>query len=352
MGLSPDFWRGRRVLVTGHTGFKGCWLTLWLQRLGAEVTGLALAPVGLDAGYRQLEPWCLASHMVDLRDRSALERTLRDAAPEIVFHLAAQALVRQGYADPVATYAINCQGTAHLFDAVRAAGSVRSMVVVTSDKVYANAEEGRPFVESDRLGGGDPYSNSKACVEVMTESWRRSFFDKAGLAVATARAGNVIGGGDNAADRLLPDLNRALASNRPLLMRNPAATRPWQFVLEPLAGYIALAEALTRRAPEAPAAVNFGPGPAGDWTVRKVVETALRLIGRGSWEQDGDPGPHEAHYLSLDAGLARRSLGWQPLLSVETAIDWTVAWWRAAWEGASLRALAERQLDSYTGLVQ
>ena len=352
MGLSADFWRGRRVLVTGHTGFKGSWLTLWLQRLGAEVMGLALPPVGIDAGYRALEPWRLASHMVDLRDRAALERTVKEAAPEIVFHLAAQALVRQSYADPIATYAINCQGTAHLYEAVLNAGSVRTLVVVTSDKVYANAEEGRPFVESDRLGGGDPYSNSKACVEVMTESWRRSFFDKAGIAVATARAGNVIGGGDNAADRLLPDLNRALASNRPLLLRNPTATRPWQFVLEPLAGYIRLAEALAGRAPGTPPAVNFGPGPEGDWTVRKVIETALGRIGRGSWEQDGEPGPHEAHYLSLDAGLARRSLGWRPLLSVEKAIVWTVAWWCEAWDGKSLRALAERQLDAYTALLR
>src|SRR4051812_38490364 len=201
--------------------------------MGAEVTGLALPPLGADAGYHALQPCRRASHMVDLRDAAAVTRTVVTAQPEIVFHLAAQALVRQSYADPVATYAVNCQGTAHLFAAVREARSVRSFVVVTSDKVYANQDEGRPFVEGDRLGGGDPYSNSKACVEVMTESWRKSFFAAEDVAVATARAGNVIGGGDNAADRLLPDLCRALQTNQPLRLRNPTATTPRAFVLQP-----------------------------------------------------------------------------------------------------------------------
>jgi CDP-glucose 4,6-dehydratase len=348
--LTPEFWRGRRVLVTGHTGFKGSWLALWLEQMGAEVSGLALAALGSDAGYHALQPCRGTSHIVDLRDPAAVTRTVVAAQPEIVFHLAAQALVRQSYADPVGTYAVNCQGTAHLFDAVRQAGSVRTLVVVTSDKVYANQDEGRPFVETDRLGGGDPYSNSKACVEVMTESWRKSFFAAENVAVATGRAGNVIGGGDNAADRLLPDLCRALQSNRALRLRNPTATRPWQFVLEPLAGYIELAEALARRTAGTPEAVNFGPGPEGAWPVERVIATALEQVGRGSWEQDGEPGPREAHYLSLDNSLARRSLGWRPRLSVESAIGWTVEWWRTAFAGGDLRELAERQLDAYRAL--
>lgn len=351
VGVAAEFWCGRRVLLTGHTGFKGAWLALWLEKLGAEVHGIALPPEGKRDAFVSFQPWpfsSLTERMIDIRDASPLTAAVREIRPSVVLHLAAQALVRRSYQDPAGTFATNVQGTIHLLDAVRACGGVEAVVAVTSDKVYANDDSGRPFVESDALGGSDPYSASKAACEIAVASWRKSFLAASGVAVATARAGNVIGGGDWAADRLLPDLYRALEADEPLRLRRPDATRPWQHVLEPLAGYLMLAQALATRDPLAPTAVNFGPGADGAWTVRRVIETSLAQLGQGRWEQDGDPGPAEAAFLSLDPSLAERALGWRPRLTVADALAWTGDWWRCECDGGDLRALAGRQIDAYT----
>lgn len=348
-----SWWEGRRVLVTGHTGFKGAWLTLWLERLGASVTGLALPPEDPTGAFSALGPWpALGSHLVDLRDGPGVAGVVAGADPEVVLHLGAQALVRRSYADPAGTWAVNVVGTANVLEAARALPSVRSVVVVTSDKVYANLGDGRPFTEDDRLGGHDPYSSSKAAAELAAASWRRSYFDDLGVGVATARAGNVIGGGDRGEDRLLPDLWRALESGATVRLRYPLATRPWQFVLEPLHGYLLLAEALAQGHRAVPHAVNFGPGLAGCVPVGAIVDQAISRWGEGRWEQEPVGQPHEAHLLHLDASLATSTLGWRPQLDVETAVAWTVAWWRAAAAGDDLRKLAESQIDAYEDLVR
>lgn len=347
------WWDGRRVLVTGHTGFKGAWLARWLERLGARVTGLALPPEDPAGAFAALGPWPgLESHMVDLRDAPAVAAVVADADPEVVLHLGAQALVRRSYADPAGTWAVNVVGTANVLEAARAVPALRSVVVVTSDKVYANLGDGRPFAEDDRLGGHDPYSSSKAGAELATASWRRSYFDELGVGVATARAGNVIGGGDRGEDRLLPDLWRALESGAGVRLRYPQATRPWQFVLEPLYGYLLLAEALARGDAGAPTTVNFGPGLAGCVPVGTVVDRAIALWGDGHWEQEPGQQPREAHLLHLDASLATSTLGWRPRLDVDTALAWTVGWWRAAAGGDDRRKLAESQIDAYEDLVR
>lgn len=347
------WWKGRRVLVTGHTGFKGAWLTLWLERLGAVVTGLALPPEDPAGAFGALGPWPgVASHMVDLRDGPAVAEVVAGADPEVVLHLGAQALVRRSYTDPAGTWAVNVIGTANVLEAARALPALKSVVVVTSDKVYANVGDGAPFTEDDRLGGHDPYSSSKAAAEVATASWRRSYFDDLEVGVATARAGNVIGGGDRGEDRLLPDLWRALESEKGVRLRYPQATRPWQFVLEPLHGYLLLAEALAEARADVPRAVNFGPGLAGCVPVGTVVDRAIALWGGGHWEQEPGQQPHEAHLLHLDASLATSTLGWRPQLDVDTALAWTVEWWRAAAAGEDLRKLAESQIDAYEDLVR
>ncbi|TAD88874.1 MAG: CDP-glucose 4,6-dehydratase [Alphaproteobacteria bacterium] len=347
--IDRSFWVGRRVLLTGHTGFKGAWLALWLERLGAEVHGIALppeTPAGSAAGlWQAVLPRVASSHWIDIRDRSALAPVVSAIAPEVVFHLAAQALVRRSYREPVETFATNVQGTANLLDALRLVPSPRATVVVTSDKVYANDDRGRAFVEGDPLGGKDPYSASKAACELLVASWRTAVGDRQGMALATARAGNVIGGGDVSEDRLLPDLFRAVRAGTPLLLRNPEATRPWQHVLEPLAGYLLLAQQMVTG--RSPPAVNFGPDREGVWSVRQVIELALAALGRGQWQQDGEPGPPEAKRLALDPSLAQTQLGWQPRLSVTEAVGWTVDWALAQGEGANLRTLSLTQIMRY-----
>lgn len=345
------WWKGRRVLVTGHTGFKGAWVSLMLELAGAEVTGLALPPEDAAGAYTALGPWpSLDSHEVDLRNAEAVARTVAGADPEVILHLGAQALVRRAYADPAATWAVNAIGTANVLDAARRAPSLLAVVVVTSDKVYANAGDGLAFREDDRLGGHDPYSSSKAGAELVTASWRRSFFGDGRVGIATARAGNVIGGGDRGADRLLSDVWRALEAGTPVGLRYPRATRPWQFVLEPLSGYLLLAERLATAPADAPAAVNFGPDPAMSWPVAAVVERVFELWGGGRWEQVGKPQPEEATTLSVDAGLAQAILGWKPRLDLDTALAWTIAWWRCRADGGDLRALARSQVDAYRGM--
>jgi len=346
-------WDGRRVLVTGHTGFKGAWLALWLQRLGARVTGLALPPEHPTGTFCAVGPWSgLESLMVDLRDGPAVSAAVARVDPEVILHLGAQALVRRGYADPTATWAVNVLGTANLLDAARGLPSLRSVVVVTSDKVYANEGHGRPFTEDDRLGGDDPYSSSKAGAELVTSSWRRSFFADRPVGVATARAGNVIGGGDRGEDRLLPDLWRALELGRPIRLRYPASTRPWQFVLEPLHGYLLLADALVHDPVGTPPALNFGPAISGCVPVAEAVDRALALWGDGGWESESEQQSPEASLLHLDASLATAALGWRPRLDFDTSLAWTVDWWRAAAAGDDLRRLALAQIDAYEDLVR
>jgi CDP-glucose 4,6-dehydratase len=331
--VDRDFWRGRSVLVTGHTGFKGGWLAAWLIDLGARVHGLALEPATDPSLFELARLGQLMAHAVgDLRDRTVALRALRDVAPEVVFHLAAQSLVRQGLREPVDTFDTNVMGTVHLLDAVRTAPSVRAVVVVTSDKCYEETTSHRGYREGDPLGGRDPYSASKGCQEIVTHAFRRSFL-KCG--VATARAGNVIGGGDWAYDRVIPDAVRALVDGRAVRLRNPGAVRPWQHVLEPLAGYLGLAERLCLNQ-GGDGAWNFGPDEADQTSVRDLVERLHRMWGHGSWAPESDPDAgKEASVLRLDASHARRELAWRPRLGLDRAVRLTVDWYRAVLERAA-----------------
>jgi CDP-glucose 4,6-dehydratase len=351
-----NHWQGRRVFLTGHTGFKGSWLALWLSRLGAKVRGYALDP------YTQPNMFTLTSveSVVedvrgDIRDYARLLDCLRDFAPEVVFHMAAQPIVRRSYADPVGTYAINVMGTVHLLEATRTTPSVRAVVCITTDKVYHNQEWVWPYRESDPLGGYDPYASSKACAEIVSSAYRSSFFSIEQLhehpvALATARAGNVIGGGDWSEDRLVPDLVRGFCSGQPVLIRRPGAIRPWQHVLEPLHGYLTLAERLLAHG-GCTSAYNFGPGEEDSWSVESIATKLAKIWGNGaSWTRDLDPSSHEAHYLRLDASRARLELGWQPRLKIETALEWTIDWYRAWREGKNLAELTAKQIGEYEKL--
>lgn len=339
-------------MLTGHTGFKGAWLTLWLTELGAKVTGIALPPEYPNGIYASLEPWSdLESHLLDIRDRHQLRKILYEAQPEIVFHLAAQALVIRGWQDPTETYDVNVVGTSNLLESLRETGSVRAGVVVTSDKVYANKGASKALKESDPLGGSDPYGASKAGAEMVVEAWRVA---NANVGVATGRAGNVIGGGDVGQHRLLPDIHRSLQDGSSLLLRYPTAIRPWQFVLEPLAGYLELAEHLVGNPQRLPAAFNFGPDVASSRMVSQVAESAFELWGDGCWKTSDDQSPAllpEAPSLKLDASLAKQELGWAPRLDLDAALSWTVDWWKAQRDGSNLRSLALRQISAYEDLL-
>lgn len=337
-----DDWRGRRVLVTGDTGFKGTWLALWLQQLGATVVGLGLPPDD-DAGiYVAIDgPSRFAHHDVDIRDAPAVADAVAGAAPDVVFHLAAQAIVRRGHAEPLLTYETNVLGTANVLEAIAATPAVRAAVVVTSDKVYRQDGADRRFREADPLGGNDPYSASKACAELVVGDWRRR---APGVRVATARAGNVVGGGDRGRDRLLPDVVRAVETDSPALIRNPAATRPWQHAVDALAGYLTLGAALVR-GDDVPAAVNFGP--TGSATVADVLDEFIGHLGAGRWAVDGGEQPHEDARLALDATLAAEALGWRSQVDLATTLAWTAEWYRAQRDGADLHALTLEQLARY-----
>ena len=351
MSAGGNFWRGRRVLLTGHTGFKGAWLRLWLQELGAEVTGFALAPETTPNLSDLLTDGC-RSIIGDLRDAALVQRIVTEANPGIVIHMAAQALVRESYRDPLATYATNVLGTANVLQACRAARQLAAVVVVTSDKVYENDGAGRAFGEGDRLGGHDPYSNSKACAELVTASFRDSFY-RAGPALATARAGNVIGGGDWSADRLIPDCVRALARGLPVCLRYPGAVRPWQHVLEPLSGYLALAQGLVQSPTTTPQAVNFGPDPASFRTVSAVVDAFGHSFGgRPGWTADGGEHPAEAPALTLTSELAARTLGWSPRLTIEQSLAWTADWYRAHAAGETMLNYSRDQLSRYRQIAR
>ncbi len=346
----PDasFWRGKRVLLTGHTGFKGAWLALWLRRLGAEVTGVALPPADEPSLFTLADVGGLCdSHLQDIRDAARLAAVVKAARPQILLHLAAQALVRASYRDPVGTFATNAMGTAHVLDALRGLDGARVAVMVTTDKVYRNLEQAVPFRETNELGGHDPYSASKAAAEVVIASYRDAFLSEQGVAVASARAGNVIGGGDWSEDRLLPDAVRAWQAGEALHVRRPAAIRPWQHVLEPLAGYLILAETLWDR-PALAGAYNFGPATEGAAPVRAVVNLARAAYGEGEvrWG-DGTEGPHEAGILALDIAKARATLGFEPLWATAQAVGRSLAWYRAQRDGAAAQMLCEAEIAAY-----
>lgn len=350
--MNASFWNGKRVLVTGHTGFKGAWLCAWLHRLGATVAGYALPPTSTEGLFSLA---AIGDHMTsvygDMGDRARLESLFDRFRPDVVFHLAAQSLVRASYADPVETYRVNIMGTVYLLEAVRKSRCCRVVVNVTSDKCYENAESAWGYRESDPMGGHDPYASSKGCSELVTAAYRRSFFDPAskdGAAAATARAGNVIGGGDVAADRIVPDIVAAIRSGRPLPIRNPDAVRPWQHVLEPLSGYLLLAEKLWADPATYARGWNFGPGADSHRPVRYVVETFQKYWGeRLAWELDRGYKPHETQLLALDSTKARMMLGWQPRWTLDLALRAVVDWHKAHDEGKSLRDTTLQQIASY-----
>lgn len=350
MQPSASFWHGKRVLLTGHTGFKGAWLALWLQRLGADVTGVALTPPTSPNLFELAKvASSMHSHVCDIRDAQALATLVRHAQPEIVLHLAAQALVRASYRDPIQTFSTNVMGTAHLLDALRGVDGTRVAVMVTTDKVYRNLEHPYPYREDDMLGGHDPYSASKAASELVITSYRDAFLSQQGLAVASARAGNVIGGGDWAQDRLIPDCIRAWQSGQTLVIRRPDAIRPWQHVLEPLAGYLRLAEALWQQ-PALAGAYNLGPPTDEAATVKAVVELARspRETYAVSYEIDSNS-PHEAGWLALETAKARTQLGIHPRWTLTEAVQRTMAWYEAQHAGADARALCEADIAAYEG---
>ena len=349
--IDGDFWRGRRVLVTGHTGFKGAWLSLWLQSLGAELTGLSSGEPTKPSLYAQARVAAgMSEHRGDIRDRDAVRSALIASGAELVVHLAAQPMVRRSLREPALTWEVNVMGTVNVLEAVRGAeGQVRAVLVVTSDKCYANPPGAtRSFVESDPLGGSDPYSASKAGAELVTAAWRSSYFGGEGSPrVASARAGNVIGGGDRGEDRLLPDALRAVESGTELLVRNPAAVRPWQHVLNPLAGYLSLSRALLEGRPVA-GAYNFGPPSRDARPVGWIVERLAELWeGELSWRADERPNPPEAGHLELDSSAAERDLGWRPAWDLGEALERIVEWHRGEHAGADAREQTLAQIAAY-----
>lgn len=345
--VSSDFWSGRRVFLTGHTGFKGSWLGLWLTAMGAEVFGYSLQP---DRSPSLFDVASIGERVrgvhADVRDALHLRETINAFSPSIVFHLAAQAIVRQSYAEPLTTFSTNVMGTANVLDAVRSCASVDASVVITTDKCYENQEWPWAYRETDALGGHDPYSSSKACAELVCAAYRSSYPEMP--PIATARAGNVIGGGDWAANRLIPDLLAAFDTGQSLAIRNPAAIRPWQHVLEPLGGYLRLAERLASGQAEAASAWNFGPSEESNQSVSWVADTMSRLLGgQAAWHPDPTEQPHEAQLLKLDSTRARTMLGWQPRWSLEKALSATLDWHQAWRRGEDMQRFTLGQITAY-----
>lgn len=355
--VSPEFWSGKKVFLTGHTGFKGSWLALWLKSLGAEVTGYSLPPASEPSHFQGLELGSsITSHLGDIRDLPKLTVAIQAADPEIVLHLAAQPLVRQSYEDPIETYDINVVGTAKVLQAIRGCKSIKSVVVITTDKVYENREWNWGYRENDMLGGYDPYSNSKACTELVTSSFTRSFFNPAdysshGVAIATARAGNVFGGGDWAQDRLIPDLIRAYRDKKSPVIRYPGSIRPWQHVLEPLRGYLMLAKALYAHGTKFNGAYNFGPNESDARSVKTICEIVSgNLNGSEKWVLDEAKNPHEAGFLKLDISKASADLGWRPKTDLEYGLLLATRWYSGALAGESILDLSMRDLADYQSM--
>ena len=352
--MNAQFWQGKRVFLTGHTGFKGGWLSLWLQQMGAIVTGYALAAPTEPSLFEKADV-ARGMHSIigDVRDAGHVKRAMAEARPDIVIHMAAQPLVRYSYANPVDTYATNVMGLIHVLEAVRATPGVRSVVNVTSDKCYENKEWPWGYRENEAMGGYDPYSNSKGCAELVTAGYRNSYFNpqkyaEHGIAIASARAGNVIGGGDWAQDRLIPDMLRAIARGEPVLIRNPDAVRPWQHVLEPLSGYLTLAEALLTHGPSFGEGWNFGPHDIDAKPVAWIIEQMTQAWGQGAaWQLDGDSHPHEATYLKLDCSKSRAALAWQPRWNIGQTIEKIVEWHKACSQDADMRLMTLGQINQY-----
>ena len=350
--MEASFWKDRRVLLTGHTGFKGSWLSLWLHRMGAKVQGYALSPPTDPSLFEAARIGPLLSHQIaDVRDLQTLKATAASFEPQVVFHMAAQSLVRESYTDPVGTYSTNVMGTVHLLEACRGLPSLQAVVIITTDKCYENREWPFGYREIDPMGGSDPYSNSKGCAELVTQAYARSFFEKAQIPVASVRAGNVIGGGDWAKDRLIPDCARAFLADETLMIRNPKATRPWQHVLEPLHGYLSLAERLCANGARYSGGWNFGPAAQGNLTVGAVVDQMTQLWGGAArWAQDPSEQPKEAQSLHLDISKARVELSWTPALSLARTLEWTVRWYQQQAKGQDARALCAQDIDEYEAI--
>lgn len=351
--MHQEFWKGKRVLVTGHTGFKGGWLSLWLRSLGADVFGVALPPLTSPNFFEVADiGGVVHSHMVDIRDLGALRARVKEIRPECAFHLAAQPLVRLSYQDPVGTFSTNVLGTVHVLEALREVSSLLSAVVVTSDKCYENREWAWGYRESDPMGGHDPYSGSKGCTELVTASYGHSFFQGTDAArIATARAGNVIGGGDWSPDRLVPDVLRSFSEGKPVVLRYPEAIRPWQHVLEPLGGYLELARQLATGAQKGGGGWNFGPKESDVRTVLEVVEALARHWGgKAEYRVESAGQPHEAGLLKLDCSKASRHLGWRPKMDLDRALALTVAWHKAWAHSANMTRLTREQLEEYQNL--
>lgn len=356
--MNPEFWKNKKVLIIGHTGFKGSWVALWLQNLGAYVWGYAL-PAPTDPSLFKMAH--VADEMVsltgDIRDFENVKLAISQSTPEIVIHMAAQSLLRYSYANPVETFATNVMGTVNVLEAVRLSEAVRVVVSVTSDKCYENRELDRGYHENDPMGGYDPYSSSKGCAELVTAAYRHSYFGAANgvshdVALATARAGNVIGGGDWAKDRLIPDVMRAVMEYRHVAIRNPVAVRPWQHVLEPLDGYLTLAERLWEDGPEFSEGWNFGPDEHDTQPVSWIVERLTSQWGEDArWEVESAQHPHEASYLKLDSLKARTRLGWSPKLSLETALGWVVEWYKGYQKNLDMRKFTHHQITNYQNIA-
>jgi CDP-glucose 4,6-dehydratase len=349
MAMKPDFWLGKKIFITGHTGFKGSWLSLWLQSVGANVVGYALKP---PTSPNLFEVAQVADGMTsiigDVREREHLQAVIAQHQPEIVFHMAAQPLVRYSYANPVETYATNVMGTVHLFEAVRQVTSVKVVVNITSDKCYENKEWVWGYRENEPMGGYDPYSNSKGCAELVTSAYRHSFFHQPGIAVASARAGNVIGGGDWAQDRLIPDIMQAMMARKPVSIRNPKAIRPWQHVLEPLQGYLILAEKLWEKGAAYAEAWNFGPNEEDAKPVQWIVEQLTQMWDNNTgWTLDNKEHPHEAHYLKLDCAKAKTWLDWHPKWTLETALKNIISWYQAYVKQQDMQKVTLTQINTY-----
>jgi CDP-glucose 4,6-dehydratase len=351
-------WSGRKVFLTGHTGFKGGWLALWLASKGAQVRGFSLDPDTVPSFFKAASVGDVLDDLRgDIRDYAQLEGALCDFAPDVVFHLAAQPLVLRSYDDPLGTYSTNVMGTAHVLEAVRKCPSTRAVLCITTDKCYLNREWFWPYREEDHLGGHDPYSSSKACAEIVAAAFRSSFFPPARLqehhvAVATARAGNVIGGGDWSENRLIPDLMRGFQSQQPVIIRQPQSIRPWQHVLEPLHGYLMHAERLLAADSTCCTAYNFGPDSDVAWTVGQIATKLADIWGNGArWLHDTQPSAHEARVLRVDSSKARAELNWRPVLPMESALQWTAEWYRAYYQGSDMRSKTMEQIKEYESLL-